>query len=351
MTFARPTLSQLIDRSKSDISSRLQTGPLLPRSVLGVLATVHAGALHQLYGYLDYIARQIIVDTADSEYLSRWASIWGIIRNPATYATGNITFTGSVGSVIPSGTRVQRVDGVEFDTTAELTLVSSSGSVAAKAVSAGAASNTDVAVSLSVTSPVSGVDSTAVVAAGGLAGGADEESDDSLRVRLVARIQQPPHGGADFDYVAWAKEITGVTRAWCYPLYLGPGTVGVAIVTDDAVDGPIADSQVVDDVQDHIDALRPVTADVTVFTPVAVEMDPEIVLTPDNATVRAAVTAELKDMLRRDAEPGGTVYLSRIREAISIAAGESNHELVSPTDDVTVSTGELLTLGTITWSS
>ncbi|MDD4952837.1 MAG: baseplate J/gp47 family protein, partial [Desulfovibrionaceae bacterium] len=92
------------------------------------------------------------------------------------------------------------------------------------AVEAGTGGNESAGVSLTLTSPVSGVQSTAAVAAGGITGGADQEADEALRARLITRIQQSPHGGAGYDYVAWALEVSGVTRAWCYPEHMGLGT-------------------------------------------------------------------------------------------------------------------------------
>jgi len=73
-------------------------------------------------------------------------------------------------------------------------------------------------------------------------------------------------------------------------------------------------------------------------------------LAPDTEAVRAAVAAELADLIRREAEPEGGLYLSHIREAISLAAGEVDHALVSPVADVAAGTGEIITMGAITWS-
>ena len=64
----------------------------------------------------------------------------------------------------------------------------------------------------------------------------------------------------------------------------------------------------------------------------------------------AAIEAEIIDLLRREAVPGGTVLLSHLREAISIAAGEADHALTIPAANVTHATGELAVLGTITWA-
>lgn len=349
--FSRPALAELINRTLADTASRLTAEELLRRSDAEVLARVMAGAAHGLYGYLDYLSRQILPDTSDTDWLERHASLWlQSGRNPAAAATGNVTFAGSTGAVVPVGTQLVTAGGLVFETTAEATLVAGAATVSAVAVEAGASGNLLAGVGLTLVSPVIGVQSAAVVAVGGLTGGADVEDDESLRARVVARIQQPPHGGARFDYVAWALEVPGVTRVWTNPLELGAGTVTVRFVRDDDA-SPIPDAGEVATVQAYIDALRPVTAAVTVVAPVPVVLNFTISgLSPDTASVRAAIAAELADLLRREAEPGGTILISHIREAVSIAAGEADHVVVAPAANVTHSTGEIAVMGAITWA-
>jgi uncharacterized phage protein gp47/JayE len=351
MAFARPTLSELINRTLADTTSRLSADELLRRADAEVLARVLAGAAHGLYGYIDWLSRQILPDTSESEWLERHASLWlSEGRKPAAAASGLVSFTGISGSVVPAGTVLTTAAGVQVATTAEATLTAGAASVAAAAVDAGAAGNLVAGTPLSLVSPIAGVQSTATVASGGLTGGADVEDDEALRSRVIARIQQPPQGGCAYDYEAWALQVEGVTRAWVYPQELGLGTVTVRFVRDDDA-SLIPDAGEVATVQTHIDALRPVTAQVTVVAPVAVPLDMTITgLMPDTATVRAAIGAEITDLLRREAVPGGTVLLSHLREAISIAAGESDHELAIPAANVTHATGELAVLGTITWA-
>ncbi|PHJ81967.1 hypothetical protein VF14_18370 [Nostoc linckia z18] len=350
MPFNRPTLQEIRDRVRADVEARLGTSKLLRQSFLGILADALAGAVHSNHGYIEWAARQAFVDQADAEFLDRWGSIWGVSRRAASYAAGNVTFAGANGSVIPAGTRLQRADEAEYATNADATISSGTATAAVTAIDAGLAGNTQAGVSLQLSSPIAGVTTNATVAAGGLTNGLDVEGDDLYRERILGRIQEPPHGGASFDYVAWALEISGVTRAWVYPNNTGPGTVGVTFVTDDDPGGIIPDSDKVDEVQAYIDARRPVTADVTVFAPVAVALNFTIDLSPDTAVVRAAVEASLRDLIRREAQPGGTIYLSQIREAISIAAGETDHTLTSPNANVTRTAGQITTFGTITWT-
>jgi len=351
MPFARPTLVELIERAANDFETRLPgTDARLRRSNLNVLGRVHAGAVHGLYGYLDFIARQVIPDSAEIEYLERWSNVWGVTRNPAAKATGNVTITGTNGTVIPIATQLLRSDGAEFTTDAEATIVAGVATPAATAAKAGAAGNTDVGSQLTMSAPVAGANGLVTVAAGGLASGADVETDDSLRERLLDRIQQAPHGGADFDYETWAKEVAGVTRVWVFPAELGLGTVTVRFVRDDDVASIIPDAGEVAAVQAYIDARRPVTAQVTVVAPVAVAINFVFTLiAPSTAAVKAAVEAELQDLLLRDASPGGTILLSHIREAISVAAGESNYTLTAPAADVAHAVGQIATFGAITW--
>ncbi|WP_188260879.1 baseplate J/gp47 family protein [Azospirillum tabaci] len=346
--YTRPTLSELIEQVRADVLARLGVDEVLRRADGEVQARVQAGALHSVYGFIDFLAAQILPDTAATAYLDRHASLWGVARKAATAATGTVTITASNGVTIAAGTVMQRAGVGDYTVTANATATGGTATVAVAAATAGAAGNLPAGALLTLASPIAGAQSTAVVAA--IGGGADIEADDALRARLIARIQEPPHGGNAADYEAWALEVAGVTRAWVYPFHTGIGSVGVTFVCDGRADiiPAVGDVALV---QTHIDALRPVTAAVTVFAPVADPLALSIRLTPDGAATRAAVEAELRDFLSREAEPGGTLYLSRLREAISLATGEYRHDLVSPTDDVVSPAGHIATLGAITWLS
>lgn len=348
--FSRPTLAALVERIRTDVLSRLVNDDALRRTEAEVYSRALAGAVHGLYGYVEWAAKQIIYDTADEEHLVRWASIWKVLRKVAVAATGDVTFSVQVGAVIPAGTLLQALDGVQYATTAEVTAVSTSTVAAVVAVEPAAAGNRAAGQTLNLVSPVAGVQTLAT--AGLLSGGADVETIDSLRDRFLTRIQQPPQGGAKHDYENWALEVPGVTRAWVYPQELAQNGVTVRFVRDNDGTGAaiIPSAPEVATVQAYIEERAPVTADVTVVAPNAVPLDFVFTdLTPDTTAVQAAVLAELQDLLRRKAVPGGTLLLSQIRAAISAAAGEENYVLAFPSADVTNTLGNMSTMGTPIW--
>lgn len=359
MPFNRPTLPQLKQRAAADLNANLAgTDALLRRSNTNVLATVHAGASHGMYGYLNYLADQLMPDSAEAEYLERWASIWGVYRKDAATATGPAILAGNDGETVPEGSELQTASGTIYVTTADAVIAAGQATVNVIAQESGINGNVVAGSQLSFINPIEGVSSDAV--AGDISGGIDSENDKSLLLRLLKRIQFPPHGGADFDYVDWALEVPGVTRAWCLPNWLGIGTVGVTFVCDDQ-EGSILPSgdqvaAVTAYIESHIDPVtgkktgRPTTAEITVFAPVLRPINPAIRIVPDTAAVRSEVTAELADMLRREAEPGRTILLSWQNEAISVASGETDHKIIMPLDDFRPASHEIATLGEITWA-
>lgn len=354
MPFNRPSLTDIKNRVDADIQSRLPgTDPKLRYSLLGILSRVFAGIAHGLYGYLQWISKQIHIDTADPENVIRRAEEYGITPKEAQPAKGNIICTGTDGSTIPVGELLQRSDGVEFITDAIATIAAGTATVAVTAVVGGANTNTAAASVLSFVTPVPGVNSTASVDGTGLIGGIDDETLDSLRSRLKFRIQKPPQGGAAHDYVAWALQVPGVTRAWCYPLEDGAGTVKVRFMMDNSYADGIPLAGDVTTVHNHIEALRPVglaLGGYTTVAPVAAPINFNMTVSPDTSAVRAAVTAELADLILRDSEPGGVIRISRINEAISLAAGETDHALTAPAADITHTVNQIATMGTVTFS-
>lgn len=347
--FQRPTLAENINMIRTDLFSRLDISDTLRRMDEDVRAKVYAAALHTVYGYIDYLAMNMLPDLCDESWLARHAGMKRCPRKAATSAAGYIRWDGVSNNLkVTAGAVIQRDDLLTYTVLADA--VSSGGVLRAKIScnTPGAAGNMDDAQTLYLVTPVNGLPSSGL--ADNVVGGFDIEDLEVWRGRVLERYYWTPQGGADPDYIIWAKEVPGITRAWTYRHWMGTGTVGVMLANSDPIN-PIPDQATVDAAKQHIEPLAPVAgADLYLFVPKKKNVDFQIRLTPDTPTIRAAVTAELRSFLFRDGYPKGALILSRINEAISIATGEYSHVLVAPAADIPIANNELAILGSISWT-
>lgn len=351
MPFNRPSLAQLNTRVAADIEAHLtDTDPVRTRSVIGVLARAFAGAQHEIWNYLDWVSKQMFDADCDDDTLVVRAAQYGLVRGAATAASGSITVRGTDDTAVPAGTVWRTADGVQYASAAAGTIAAGSAAVAVRAVVAGSAGNAAAGTRMSLSSPIPGIVSEASAAAA-FTGGVDIESIDSLRLRLQARRQNPPRGGGPGDYVLWAKDASQeVTRAWERPRTPGLGDVTLYFMADNSTANGIPTDALVTAIQAAIDGVAPVTANPIVAKPTAVALNLTITsVTPDTPAVRAAIQAEIADLILREAEPGGTLLLTHISEAISTAEGETDHVLTAPAANVVRLAGEITTMGVITW--
>jgi hypothetical protein len=207
-----------------------------------------------------------------------------------------------------------------------------------------------------------------LVAADEVVGGAESEQDDALRTRVLLRYSRPPSGGAKSDYLIWALEVPGVTRAWVDPTGGGPGTVVVYTMNDIAnvvfagfpqgTDGvataetrgvTATGDQLI--VADHIYPLRPVTAKVICAAPVPEPIDITIeALENDTEAARELIAAALVTLLREVGEVGGVVYPSQLEGAIASVPGIGGFAMPVPLSPVALSVGALPVLGEISYT-
>ncbi|ECD2517876.1 baseplate J/gp47 family protein [Salmonella enterica subsp. enterica serovar Javiana] len=329
--FARPELPQLIATIRSDLLTRFQQDVVLRRMDAEVYSRVQAAAVHTLYGYIDYLARNMLPDMCDEDWLYRHARIKRCPRKNAVSAKGFARWDGIAGTPeIPAGTQIQRDDQVTFTT---LQTVKASGGllrVPVIADVAGTAGNTDDGTALRLGTPITGIPSTGY--ADTLTGGDDTEELETWRARVMERYYWIPQGGADPDYVIWAKEIAGITRAWTFRHYKGTGTVGVMVATSNPVNPAPGGG-------------------LFVFAATEKNIPVTVALAKDTPEIRTAIITELNALMLRDGAPSGKIYVSRISEAISLATGEVAHQLRVPAADVVLGKTELPVLGNITWAT
>lgn len=348
MPFIRPTRATIQARVAADIERYTGKSATSRGDIYYPITQAMTGLSHGLHGHLSYNADQLFDDSCDDETLLRRAAEMAIYRIQAYRSAGTATITGNDGAQVLAEELLQTDAGVLYRITDAATIIDGTAVVNVIAVDAGAAGNLDPGTTLRFVSAQLDIDSQATVIT--MTGGSDIETIDRVRERLADRRKNPAMGGNKADYVAWVKAAhSDITRAWCYPNEAGLGTVTVRFVTEDLA-SPIPSQTHIDAVEAYVDEQRPAGMKrFYALAPAAKTLDLVFTsLSPNTTAVRTAIIAELQDLLRREAEPGGTLFISKIREAISLAAGEDNYVLTL-SDDVSSLTGEFLVLGDITW--
>jgi uncharacterized phage protein gp47/JayE len=355
MGFARPSLRDLVTRAIADISARTQGSAFIKRSVERVLASVQAGIANGLHGHFEWLQRQALPTTADIGSLLGWGVWLKVPRKSVVQAAGTADFAGTVGTPFPVGTQMQSADGIVFATTLAATVdVGGNVSPPIAAILAGASGNLDQGAGLQLVSPIAGINSNGVVGVGGTTGGQDIEDTEDYRPRILDNLRLPPAGGGTGDYVAWAREVSGVTRAWEYGNLMGYGTVSLSFVMDDratddfsTIVNIIPTQADVDAVQDHIDAVRPLDMRaVYVRAPVLVGVSVTVSIKPFNDDVKNNIRLELKYLFLRESDLGEAMSQSKVDEAISTAVGEEDHKITT-ISSLDPGPWGLLTLGSI----
>ena len=350
MAFTVPTFQAILARIKADFRAVLGVDPQAA-TVEYALVRAEAAQSKGQYAYGAYIKAQCFPDTADEQHFWRWAAIYGVYQLPATPWTGIYHFTGANGTPIPAGAELSRADGQLYETDQAVTIASGIADVGitAKLGFEGTLANNDPGQPLTLSTPIASIDSEGVVTATTI-DGANVESQAQGLVRLLGVIQTPTTGGGIGDYVGWALEVPGVTRAWEY--VLGPGAVGVAFVRDN--DGPgvaiLPDPAEATQVQAHVQSKAPITVIVSSVPLTAVLVNFTMAVVPNTADVQEAVRLELEDFFRREAEPGATLDISRINASISAAAGETSHTLTAPIANVVTAPDEMAIMGTVVFT-
>lgn len=352
MPFNVPTLRQIIASGALDLESSL--GTVLPKFgiELALNTSVSAG-IRDAYDHQMWIVRQIIPTTeSDDQTIIETAQFEGGIRKQATYAAGPATLNGTVPA--PVGTVLQHKDGRQYAVTSSASPSSGTVAVQVQAIAVGAEGNLAAGEVLTLVTPVPGLQANGT--SGDISGGADIEPISELLERLLFRKRNPPMGGAVADYVAWMREVPGVTRAWAYDAWQGGGTVGIGWVFDDRIDilpTPTDQQFMMEYLFRHPDpatgvlvgrpgGIEPVDIDIQLKI-----TDLSITPTPDTANIRAAITANISGY-ERTLQPGNTLLLSSIRTAIGSAAGIKDYSL-DLAADVPADPDELNVIGVITW--
>mgnify|MGYP002625931483 CR=1 FL=1 len=225
-----------------------------------------AGEIYNDEVNLEFIKRQMFPSTASGEYLDRHAADRGIERKEAVKASGSVRFFVNEAAleaiVIPEGTVVATTgdNPVRFltDSQAVLEAGSSFVSVGCTAQTGGVSGNAAANTVNTIVTNVVGIDGVNNLWA--FTGGSDEESDSSLRKRVVDSYKSVSNGTNTAYYKRLALSVDGVASANVVPRARGEGTVDVYI----ACPNNAQPTRIISEVQSVMNTQREINVNVEV---------------------------------------------------------------------------------------
>jgi uncharacterized phage protein gp47/JayE len=225
-----------------------------------------------------------------------------------------------------------------------------------------AAANQDADAVLTLQSPIAQIDDEVYVYFDELSGGTDQETNDQLRTRWLSRLRNPV---AHFNVAAIdakAREVAGVTRVFVDEIddegTPTDGCVTIYFMRDNDVD-TIPDAGEVAAVAAKIEELRPANTDPDDVNVLAPNSHPVAftfsALSPDTATMRAAIEASIEQFAAEYPTPGLDIvqaaYDSAIFNTVDPSTGEHvvSYTLDSPSGTEVVAAGDIFTISAISW--
>lgn len=311
-----------------------------PNNLTVIVKTVAAG-LADMHLRAQWLYAQIFASTATLQHLERHAAEFGLYRKPASRAVGIVELEAVADTIYPAGIRFLVGEALYRSISDARAAMNGVVKLTIASENFGSAMNVDAGAEISRadTGLFPGLATEGVVDPGGIGGGADVETDDSLRDRVLDRKRRPPQGASEADYEQWARGVPGVLKAWSHRFSHGPGTVGTWILFENRPNFIPMPSDI-EAVQAVIDARRIIRSEHYVVSPLPTALVLTISgLGIDSVNVRAAIEASVKAMIFDRAKPAFydepfVLSKSWIAEAISTAIGEDRHFLVSPAEDV-----------------
>ena len=298
-------------------------------------------------------------------WLDQIAGTVGLRRRSPTKASGNLTVTGTAGTVIPAGflfstPSASGEDNIEFEAAAKVAIPSSgSASVYVRALVPGIGGNVPANSITIMVTPIPGI--ATITNAAAFTGGAEEEDDESLRVRVMEREMQAESAGVGCiaDYKRWAQEVDGVGTVSVVPEWQGAGTGTVKVIIMDS-NGDPATQDLLDAVYNHImspddeDLCKaPIGATVTVATcellPISVSAT--VTIAPD-ATAQSVSNTFKTNFAKylTEAKQDGLVRYTRTASILSGTEGiqdYSNLTIGGGTENITIAVEKYPSVGAV----
>ena len=232
---------------------------LTERSPLGMFLQANAWEISEAWEEIEKSHYNSFALDSTGIALDKAVSNFGRDRFLGTKATGRLRITGTIGTVIPKGFLVSTDNNLIYETLEEVILLSEEEHTDIKAMQEGKKYNNPQGAITIIVNPISGV--SRVYNPSATTGGSDIETDEALRLRHLETLREPLTGDNVAQYKLWTREIKGVGGIKVLSTTPSKGYVTI-IITDE--DGKPANQDLISQVEQYIDLVKPVNAGVIV---------------------------------------------------------------------------------------
>lgn len=329
-----------------------RTGEVLAEDCdLAVRLWAVSAQIQSLYIQTEWVLNQSFPQTAQDTYLEYHAAMRGLHRNEATKAVGELTFYVTALQkepiTIPKGTVCMTDGELRYQTVEDAVLEAETAfvTVAAEAVEAGRSGNVPAgAVRLLTVCPLA---VTSVRNRAAFLGGADVETDDALRKRILSSYQRLPNGANAMWYEETALSCPGVAAAKAIGRARGIGTVDVYISAPEG----IPDENLIETVRKELQERREIAVDVQVKAPTQKIVNVAVALKihedADAETVIENAQKVIADYFSGKLL-GKSVLLADLGSRLFAIDGVENYRFAAPAADLNADDTDLAVLGSVT---
>lgn len=296
------------------------------------------------------ILDKLNVDNLTGEELRRFVfQRAGVVWKAPTFATTEVIFTGSVGTVIPIGSLVA-ADNVFYELITSVVIdLNGTGLGTVRCQLSGIVGNVPANTIKSMPVTISGI--TSVTNPNAVTNGYVGESDELLRQRYYDRLQRTGKAGNVYHYQEWAKSVVGVGKVKVYPLWAGALTVKVVVMD---INGELPSSELLSNVENYIESEKPFGAILTVASPNTTNINVIVDITtiPEFTVedVRDVLINNINDYLKSIVFESEYVSLAQIGRIILETDGiidYTNLTLNDTTENVLIEDGYVPILGMV----
>ena len=343
MPYEAPPFDAIRSRALREIRSQLPEADIASDSDNHVRASSVSAIAEGIHQQAAWTARQIFPDSADFQELKRHAETRAVYPKSATPSGGLLAVTGKSGATVGVGLKVRHiVSGALFSSALAVTIpASGNASVPVTSDETGADLN-GLEGACTFISPPLNVDGACVLAT--TVGGTDDEKQESLLARYLDVLRNPPSGGNEADYRRWALSVNGVSAVLVIPKRRGGNSIDVVITSAGGPSSP----EIIEACQTYINTVAPAGADVWVFTPVIISVDISARLKLTAGYTLQIMAEPFETVSRKIIDPLlplETLYIQKLRAAISSLAGVIDFVLETPSANVSAAESD----GAVRW--